>query len=66
MLAYDGDKVWANAPRQPVRTEADEQTWSYLVSNYKPVDYSLMREFEDTTTFQMEAACSAGTCDLEF
>lgn len=63
MLAYSGDKDYAFAPREEVTTEKDEFLWNNIVSNYKPVDYQFMLEMEDGTSFQGEAACSAGGCE---
>jgi hypothetical protein len=63
MLGYSGDKDYAFAPREEITTEKDEFLWNNLVSNYKPVDYQFMLEMEDGTSFQGEAACSAGGCE---
>jgi intein/homing endonuclease len=63
MLPYSGDKDYAFAPREEVVTEKDEFLWNNIVSNFKPVNYEFMLELEDGTSFQGEAACSAGGCE---
>lgn len=66
LFAYDGDKKWPNAPRETVKTPEDEEKWKRLVSLYRPVDYSLMVEEEDTTDLQGEMACAGGLCELSY
>lgn len=64
LLAKSGDKDYAFAPMEAIVTEADEARWSQLVASYKPVDYTLVLEAEDGTTFTAEAACASGACSF--
>jgi len=64
-LAYDGDKKYAFAPNEKIVTSADEARWNYLIENYKPVDYSLLIENEDTTKVAQEPACAGGACEIQ-
>jgi len=57
------DKLYPYAPRESIVTEEDETYWNRLIAGYKPVDWTLFKEGEDTTTRQQEAACSAGGCE---
>ncbi len=38
--------------------------WQYLKSQYVPVDYTQLREDEDTTTPMAELACAGGSCSI--
>lgn len=63
LLPYDGDTIYAFAPFEAVRTEAQERRWNELVAYYKPVDYLSMFEAEDGTSLTGEAACANGACE---
>ncbi|MEN7973734.1 MAG: ATP cone domain-containing protein, partial [Verrucomicrobiota bacterium] len=52
MLAASGDKIYQQAPHEEVVTAQDETLWNELISKFKPVDYTLMREEEDATNLQ--------------
>jgi transcriptional regulator NrdR family protein len=60
----DGDKKYAFAPFESVKTLSEEIFWNDLISNFKPVDYQQMIEIEDTTDRQGEAACVGGACSI--
>lgn len=62
LLAYTGDKVYAQAPNEAVVTEADQARWDAL--NHTPVDYTAMREETDNTTLKEIAACAGGACEI--
>jgi ribonucleoside-triphosphate reductase len=64
LLPDDGDTIYAFAPFEAVRTEAQERRWNELVSHYKPVDYTTVLEAEDGTNLTGEAACSGGACSI--
>lgn len=61
-LPITGDKIYPFAPREEVITEADEAKWNYLISNYKPVDYSTMKG--DPRNLGLEPTCSGGVCEM--
>lgn len=56
-----GDKGIPFMPREEVTTPADEARWQYLIENYRPVDYSVIRE---TSSRASDPACSGGACEL--
>ncbi len=64
MLAAAGDKLYQQAPHEEVVTAQDETLWNELIANFRPVDYTLMREQEDSTNLQGEIACAGGACEL--
>ncbi len=64
LLSYDGDTIYAFAPFEAVRTEAQERRWNELIAGYQPVDYLAMHEAEDGTSLTAEAACANGACSL--
>jgi ribonucleoside-triphosphate reductase len=62
LLAEDGDKRYAQAPREAVATEEDILKWNRLT--YHPVDYTTLREHTDETALKEVAACAGGACEL--
>ena len=62
LLAEDGDKRYAQAPREAVATEDDILKWNRLA--YNPVDYAALREKTDETALKEVAACAGGACEL--
>lgn len=64
LLSDYGDTIYAFAPFEAVRTEAQERRWNELVAGYKPVDYYNVLEAEDGTNLSGEAACAGGACSL--
>jgi ribonucleoside-diphosphate reductase alpha chain len=62
LLAEDGDKRYAQAPREAVSTEEDILKWNRLV--YHPVDYTTLREQTDETALKEVAACAGGACEI--
>ncbi len=64
MLAASGDKVYQQAPHEEVVTAQDETLWNELIANFRPVDYTLMHEQDDSTNLQGEIACAGGACEL--
>lgn len=64
LLPDDGDQVYAFAPFEAVKTEAQERRWNELVMGYKPIDYLAVYEAEDGTNLTGEAACSNGSCSI--
>jgi ribonucleoside-diphosphate reductase alpha chain len=64
LLADIGDKVYANAPREEVKTDTDEANWSNLIFNYKHIDWTQFIEDDDNTTLAIEKACAGGACNL--
>lgn len=64
LLPDDGDMVYAFAPFEAIKTEAQERRWNELVTGYRPVDYRAMYEAEDGTAMTSEAACAGGACAI--
>jgi ribonucleoside-diphosphate reductase alpha chain len=62
LLSDDGDKRYAQAPREAVATEEDVLKWNRL--SYQPVDYTQLREHTDETALKDVAACAGGACEL--
>ena len=62
LLAEDGDKRYAQAPREAVSTEEDILKWNRL--KYETLDYTTMREVSDETALKEVAACAGGACEL--
>lgn len=59
------DSTFPFAPNQSVRTIEDGIKWKALISQYKKVDWSQMREEIDGTNLLGEQACSGGKCELD-
>jgi ribonucleoside-triphosphate reductase len=64
LLPSTGDKDYAFAPYEAVVTEADEIRWRELVSKYRPLDYTQVIEYEDTTDLAQETACGGAACQI--
>jgi ribonucleoside-triphosphate reductase len=62
LLGHDGDKRYAQAPRESVITDDDAVRWNRLV--YAPIDYTALHESTDETALKDVAACAGGKCDL--
>lgn len=63
LMPDTGDTIYAFAPFEAVRTEAQERRWNELVVKYTPIDYLSVLEAEDGTSLTSEAACGAGGCE---
>ena len=66
LLADEGDKIYSNAPREEVVSEADEAKWQGLITNYKPIDWTTLHEDDDNTNLVSEKACSGGACTVSY
>jgi ribonucleoside-diphosphate reductase alpha chain len=62
LLGHDGDKRYAQAPREAVATEDDIAKWNRL--KYSPVDYTALVESTDETALKETVACAGGACEL--
>ncbi len=62
LFAHDGDKRYAQAPREAVSTEDDIAKWNKL--RYQPVDYTQLRERSDETKLKESVACAGGACEI--
>jgi ribonucleoside-diphosphate reductase alpha chain len=62
LLREAGDKIYAQAPREAVVTEADITKWNAL--QYRPVDYTSLLEQNDVTTLSDVVACAGGACEI--
>lgn len=63
LMPDTGDTIYAFAPFEAVKTEAQERRWNELIVNYKPIDYLSAFEAEDGTNLTGEAACAGGACE---
>jgi ribonucleoside-diphosphate reductase alpha chain len=64
LLPASGDKLYKQAPLEAITTPEDEELWNKLVSNYKPVDYTELKETEDNTHLVEAIACAGGNCEV--
>lgn len=64
MVPYGSDKDYPQAPNEEIVTPQDEKMFIDLLLKFKPVDYSVLKEEEDTTQLAREIACSGGSCEL--
>ncbi|HTZ22004.1 MAG TPA: ATP cone domain-containing protein [Opitutaceae bacterium] len=62
LFAHDGDKRYAQAPREAVTTEEDIARWNKL--RYQTVDYTKLLERTDETKLKETVACAGGACDI--
>ena len=62
LLQDAGDKIYAQAPREEVATDADIAKWNAL--RPRPVDYTKLHEQTDETSHKDIVACAGGACDL--
>jgi ribonucleoside-triphosphate reductase len=65
LLSETGDKDFAFAPMEAIRTEADEARWNQILAQYVPVDYSTLVETTDETDLKGEVACAGGFCEVQ-
>jgi hypothetical protein len=63
LLGYFGDKEYKQAPLEKI-TEADEEKWNEIVSNFTPVDYTKLQEDEDMTEAAQTLSCAGGNCEI--
>jgi ribonucleoside-diphosphate reductase alpha chain len=62
LFAHDGDKRYAQAPREAVTTEEDIGRWNKL--RYQTVDYTKLLERTDETKLKETVACAGGACEI--
>ncbi len=62
LLRETGDKIYMQAPREEVVTDADLLKWNAL--SYTPVDYTALSERDDRTTLADVIACAGGACEI--
>lgn len=55
--------IYAQAPLEAV-TDATEAKFNALTSQYKPINYTEIKEYADATELQKTIACAGGKCDL--
>jgi ribonucleoside-triphosphate reductase len=63
MLPATGDQIYAFAPFEAVKTEAQQRRWDDILRSYIPVDYYGLLEAEDGTALTGEASCANGSCE---
>jgi ribonucleoside-diphosphate reductase alpha chain len=61
LLAHDGDKRYAQAPRESISTEEDILKWNRL--KYQTIDYTQLKEKTDETELKSTPACAGGACE---
>lgn len=64
MVSYGSDKAYPQAPNEEIVTPEDEIVFNNLLSKFKPVDYSLLKEEEDKTQLSREISCAGGSCEI--
>ena len=62
LLSHDGDKRYAQAPREAISTEDDVAKWNRLA--YQKVDYRQLLEKTDETKLKEIVACAGGACEV--
>ena len=62
LLGYNGDKRYAQAPREAVTTDEDAARWNRL--QYQTVDYTELTETTDETALKDVVACAGGACEI--
>ncbi len=65
MIPKTGDKLYKQPPMERV-LEEDEERWNELVSKFKEVDYTKLKEEEDQTELAQQIACGGGKCEIDF
>jgi ribonucleoside-diphosphate reductase alpha chain len=63
-ISASGDKDYPQAPMEAVVNEQDEKRWNDIISNFKHVDYTKLKEEEDNTTLAQEGSCYGGACQI--
>jgi ribonucleoside-diphosphate reductase alpha chain len=64
LLSKNGDKTYAQAPYESMRTNSEIEEFFKLRDSFIPVDYSLLVEEDDFTVRSEELACSNGLCSI--
>ena len=59
-----GDKIFKQAPNEAVVTPEDEIRFNDLITKWKRVHYTDMKEQTDETELQKEVACSGNSCEI--
>ena len=62
LLSYQGDKLYAQAPREEVVTKEDILKWNQL--KYVPVDYTTLSEDSAEPSLDESIACAGIACEL--
>ena len=61
-------KITTAYPQSPLQaitdSPEDQALWRKVVDNFHPVDYTTLKEEEDTTVLQQELVCAGGQCEL--
>lgn len=61
----DSGEKYPQMPLEAIETVEDEERWNKLISNFKSVDYTQLKEEEDETTLLSESACAGGACEIK-
>jgi ribonucleoside-triphosphate reductase len=64
MLSDTGDKEYENAPREEVKSDADEAKWQSLIKQCVQIDWNKFNEDDDNTSLMSEKACAGGSCEI--
>lgn len=59
-----GDKLYPQSPMQAITTEQDLERWNKIINNFKPVDYTNLKENDDKTNLSSELSCFGGVCEI--
>lgn len=64
LLSSVGDKIYKQAPMEEVVTEEDIIKFNLLKDKWVEVDYTTLKEYEDTTKVSDTVACGGGSCEI--
>jgi ribonucleoside-triphosphate reductase (thioredoxin) len=65
LLPKTHGKLFEQMPLEEITSSQEDQVlWNKIVSEFKHVDYTQLKEDEDSTTLQQELVCAGGQCEL--
>lgn len=65
LLPKTQGKLFEQMPLEEITSsEEDQALWNKTITEFKHVDYTQLKEDEDSTTLQQELVCAGGQCEL--
>ena len=64
LLPSFGDKLYPQAPMEAIVSDEDAKIWDKIVSQWKHIKYTDLKESEDKTNLSSEIVCAGGACEL--
>ena len=65
LLPKTHGKLFEQMPLEEITSSEEDQTlWNKIVSEFTHIDYTQLKEEEDTTSLQQELVCAGGQCEL--